>query len=371
MADHGLLSPGFARADGLDDDAFLAAMVDVELAWAHASGADEACVARLRGAAETIDPAEVARGLETGGNALIPLLAQWRKSLDEHDARALHTGLTSQDVIDSALVLLTRRAFGAARGDLERAAAALERKAEKFSGSLAAAHTLGQAAEGTRLGLRFAGWADALRRAAGQLDATEFPLAFGGAAGNARTQSAEQVRRWGAELGLEVPALPWHTSRWPVVRIGAAAAESIAALGKIAGDVITASRSEIAELAEPTGGTSSAMPHKQNPVRSILLRRSAIAAPGLTSTLTLAAGLADDERPAGPWHAEWEAWRELLRHLRSSASLGVELCEGLVVHADRAAAHAAGLTEPDAERIEQLIGDAGSAASNETRNDRT
>lgn len=355
MADHGFLSPGFARAGGLDDDHLAKAMVDVELAWATATGADSARLDRLRDAAAKIDPSEVAGGLETGGNALIPLLAQWRRSLDDADARALHTGLTSQDVIDTALVLLTRDAFAAAQEGLNDAAAALDGLAAELVDAPAAAHTLGQAAEATTLGLRFAQWAAGLRRADEALGRTELPLAFGGAAGTGRTQSAEVVARWGADLGLSVPELPWHTSRWPVLRIGAAAGEAIAALGKIGGDVVTASRTEIAELAEPTGGTSSAMPHKQNPVRSILLRRSAIAVPGLTSTLAVAAGLAEDERPAGAWHAEWEAWRTLLRHLRTAASIGAELCGGLVVDADRAAAHSAGLTPPDQARIAGLI----------------
>lgn len=355
MADHGFLSPGFVRADGLDDDCFASAMVDVELAWATATGADAARLGRLRVAAEEIDPGEIAGGLEAGGNALIPLLAQWRRHLDDADARALHTGLTSQDVIDTALILLTRTAFAAARTDLSAAAGSLDGLAREFAQAPAAAHTLGQAAEGTTLGLRFAQWAEGLRRAADALGVAELPLAFGGAAGTARTQSAEEVARWGSELGLTVPELPWHTSRWPVLRIGSAAGEAIAALGKIGGDVITASRTEIAELAEPTGGTSSAMPHKQNPVRSILLRRSAIAAPGLTSTLSVAAGLAEDERPAGAWHAEWEAWRTLLRHLRSAASIGAELGAGLVVDTDRAAAHSEGLTQPDRTRIAGLM----------------
>ena len=355
MADHGFLSPGFARAEGLDDDHLATAMVDVELAWATATGADAARLDRLRAAAADIDPAEVAGGLETGGNALIPLLAQWRLTLDDADSRALHTGLTSQDVIDTALVLLTRHAFAAAREDLGTAADALDGRARGFAQAPAAAHTLGQAAEGTTIGLRLTQWAAGLRRAADALGGTELPLAFGGAAGTARTQSAEEVGRWGAELGLAVPDLPWHTSRWPVLRIGAAAGEAIAALGKIGGDVVTFSRTEIAELAEPTGGTSSAMPHKQNPVRSILLRRSALAAPGLASTLTLAAGLAEDERPAGAWHAEWEAWRSLLRHLRAAASIGAELCAGLVVDEHRAAAHAEGLTPADPARIAQLM----------------
>ena len=158
------------------------------------------------------------------------------------------------------------------------------------------------------------------------------------------------VEAWGAELGLPVGPAPWHVTRTPVVRLASALAESCAALGKIANDVLQAVRPGVGELREPAApgrGASSAMAHKRNPVLSVLVRRSAIAAPHLAAQVLAAAGLAVDERSDGAWHAEWPALQQLARHAIASAHAAAELLEGLEVDAEAVARNLYG-SLPDA-----------------------
>jgi 3-carboxy-cis,cis-muconate cycloisomerase len=146
------------------------------------------------------------------------------------------------------------------------------------------------------------------------------------------------VEAYARELGLAAPVLPWHTLRTPVADLAGALAFAAGALGKAATDVLTLARTEIRELSEGAGGGSSAMPHKANPVRSTLISAAARRAPQLAATLygSLAA---EDERPAGAWHAEWEPLRDLLRLVGGAARDAAELVEGLQVHADAMRAH--------------------------------
>ncbi|MGF1663608.1 MAG: 3-carboxy-cis,cis-muconate cycloisomerase, partial [Kineosporiaceae bacterium] len=143
--------------------------------------------------------------------------------------------------------------------------------------------------------------------------------------------------RLAGRLGLSAAA-PWHTRRRPLTRVADALVACTDAWGKIAEDVVLRGRPEIGELAEPAvpgRGVSSAMPHKANPVLATLVRSRALAAPQHAATLHLAAALAADERPAGPWHAEWPALRALARSAVVAGSLTAELLEGLVVHPGR------------------------------------
>ncbi|WP_255285889.1 lyase family protein, partial [Streptomyces niveus] len=139
---------------------------------------------------------------------------------------------------------------------------------------------------------------------------------------------------YAAQLRLAEPTLPWHTLRTPVADLGSALAFTAGALGKIAADVLVLSRTEIGEVAEARGGTSSAMPHKRNPVLATLIGAAARQAPALASVL-LGALVAEDERPAGPWHAEWQPLRELLRLTGGAAHDAAELTAGLRVFPDR------------------------------------
>ncbi|MFT4124451.1 MAG: lyase family protein, partial [Microbacteriaceae bacterium] len=134
-----------------------------------------------------------------------------------------------------------------------------------------------------------------------------------------------------AELGLAAPTAPWHTVRWPVTELGDALVQAIDALGVLAADVATLARTELGELAEASGGGSSAMPQKSNPVAAVLIRSAALRAPQLAATLHLAAASAVDERPDGAWHAEWPSLRELLRLALGASAHAASLVAGLRV----------------------------------------
>ena len=140
-------------------------------------------------------------------------------------------------------------------------------------------------------------------------------------------------------LGLDV-RLPWHTTRTPVTAAADAFVGCTDCWGRIASDIVTLVRPEIAELSEPAGehrGGSSSMPHKRNPVLSILIRRAAMSAPQLAATLHAAAALANDERPDGAWHAEWDTLRTLGRRTVVAGSQCGELLAGLTVHSEQMA----------------------------------
>ncbi|MDX6740392.1 lyase family protein [Actinocorallia sp. A-T 12471] len=139
---------------------------------------------------------------------------------------------------------------------------------------------------------------------------------------------------YAVEVGLKVPLLPWHVLRTPVADLGAALAFVGGALGKVAADVLVLARTEVAEVAEGGGGGSSAMPHKSNPVRATLISAAARRLPGLAAEL-LGALAAEDERPAGAWHAEWQPLREALRLAGGAAEAARELAEGLVVRPEK------------------------------------
>ncbi|MFI9488610.1 lyase family protein [Promicromonospora sp. NPDC052451] len=387
MPDVGLLLPGTAGDEGTDDVAVLRALLTAEAAWVRAQAAAglvpdgaadvvDAAAAGLAGtgasgrdAAEEL-AREVAAQAAAGGNPVIPLLAALRAAAPEH-AATIHAGLTSQDVLDTALVLVLRDAARTAGADLDRARTAAARLARTYRDAPALGRTLAQAAVPTTLGARFAGWLAGLRAARDALAsaAAGLPLAYGGAAGElsgvARLTDDPfaLVDAWGAELGLPVPPGPWHTTRAPMTRAADALAETCAALGHVAGDVLQGVRPGTDELREPAApgrGASSAMPHKRNPVLSVLLRRSALAAPHLAATVRTAAGLAADERPDGAWHAEWPALRDLARHAVAASRLGAELLDGLEVDAEAAArnlraalpdAHGVGLAPALVDRV--------------------
>ncbi|MFD9069054.1 lyase family protein [Streptomyces lasiicapitis] len=145
------------------------------------------------------------------------------------------------------------------------------------------------------------------------------------------------IAAYADETGLAEPVLPWHVLRTPIADIGAACAFLTGALGKIAVDVQSLARTEVAEVTEPAAdgrGASSAMPHKRNPVLATLIRSAAIQVPQLAASLYTAM-LAEDERSGGAWHAEWQPLRECLRLAGGAAHAAAELAEGLTVHSER------------------------------------
>ncbi|MFD7440047.1 3-carboxy-cis,cis-muconate cycloisomerase [Streptomyces sp. NPDC059909] len=346
MGDAGLLAPVWAGTlveAATDDRAFLEAMLAAEAALARvqdpAAGETVTAVAR---AADRFDVRSLASRARAGGNPVIPLVADLTAAVAEvapEHAESVHRGATSQDIVDSALMLVAARSLDLVAADLERTADAL--------GALAAAHrttpmpgrTLTQHAVPTTFGLKAAGWRalvlDAHERVA-RVRAS-LPAQLGGAAGTLAAfgeAGPGYVAAYARELGLVEPVLPWHVLRTPVADLGSVLAFCAGALGKIAADVLVLSRTEIGELAEGTGGGSSAMPHKSNPVRATLIASAARQVPALAAVL-LGSLAAEDERPAGAWHAEWLPLREALRLTGGAASAAAGLCAELVVRPDR------------------------------------
>ncbi|WP_240689920.1 lyase family protein [Arthrobacter sp. PAMC25564] len=360
--DVGLLSPVSASplvAALTGDRAVLAAILAVEAAWAavleEASLAPAGSAAVVAAAAEAYryDAAGIAVRAQGGANPVIPLLADLRgqvKALDTAGvgaAQAVHTSLTSQDVLDTALMLLARNALPALLADLKRTAAALAALAEEHADTLCVGRSLTQHSLPFTFGLKAAQWFHGVAAAARRLEAVELPVQMGGAAG---TLAAGTVLTTGAAvtpfdlsdslaagLGLAATPGPWHTNRLAITALGDSLAAVTDALGKIAGDVLFLSRPEVAELAEPRAagrGVSSAMPQKQNPVLSVLVRSAALQAPAQAAQLHLAAANFNDERPDGAWHTEWPALRQLLRLALGAAGHLRELAEGLQLFPD-------------------------------------
>ncbi|MCU1532564.1 MAG: adenylosuccinate lyase family protein [Arthrobacter sp.] len=370
--DVGLLSPVSVSplvAALTGDRAVLAAILAVEAGWAAvlekaalAPAGSAAVVARAADASR-YDVADIALRAQGGGNPVIPLLADLRarvKALDAGDAgaagsgahsvgalRAVHTSLTSQDVLDSALMLLARNTVSAVLADVKGTTVALARLAEQHADTLCVGRSLTQHSLPFTFGLKAAQWFHGLAAAARRLESLELPVQTGGAAG---TLAAATVLTAGtasnpfgladelaSRLGLAAAVAPWHTNRLAVTSLADSLAGVVDALGKIAADVLFLSRPEVAELAEPRApgrGVSSAMPQKQNPVLSVLVRSAALQAPALAAQLHLAAANFNDERPDGAWHTEWPALRQLLRLALGAAGHARELAEGLQVFPD-------------------------------------
>ncbi|AYY14601.1 3-carboxy-cis,cis-muconate cycloisomerase [Actinobacteria bacterium YIM 96077] len=317
----------------LGDAALVRAMLDVEVALARAaSGAGlvspEAAEAVARAAAELdIDAGDLGRESVQAGNPVVPLVRELAASVPLAAQPAVHPGATSQDVLDTALMLLVRRALIPLRAHLARAGDAAAAWAESHRDTLMLARTLGQPAQPTTFGLRAACWLagiDAAYAGLERLHDDVLAVQLGGAAGTLAGQAGrglDMMDHVASELGLAAPATPWHTERSRIHALGTALATTVTACGKVAADVVGQSSGPGAELAEGGRGGSSAMPHKQNPVTSVLVLAAARRAPGLVATL-LGSGVHEQERATGSWHAEWPALRELVR-LAGGAAAGV------------------------------------------------
>ncbi|WP_328563842.1 3-carboxy-cis,cis-muconate cycloisomerase [Streptomyces coelicoflavus] len=355
--DASLLAPGWTgspAASATGDRAYLRALLDAEVALTRAQAALGLAPAEAADAvgAAAADPAafdarslaERARG---GGNPVIPLVADLTKAVGEPYGPYVHRGATSQDILDTATMLVAARTLDLVLPGLTRTERALARLAAEHRHTPMPGRTLTQHAVPTVFGLKAAGWRSLVLDARDRIAAVRaaLPAQLGGAAGTlaafeayGATDPAALPAAYARELGLKVPELPWHTLRTPVADLAGALALTAGALGKIAVDVLTLSRTEIGEVAEGGGGGSSAMPHKANPVRSTLIAAAARRAPLLAATLygSLAA---EDERPAGAWHAEWEPLRDLLRLTGGAVRDAAELAEGLRVRPDVMRAH--------------------------------
>jgi 3-carboxy-cis,cis-muconate cycloisomerase len=354
-SDAGLLAPGWTgspAASATGDGAFLRALLDAEAALTRAQeslglapeGAGAAVTAAASGDFDARSLAERARA---GGNPVIPLVADLTKAVGGEYGPYVHRGATSQDIMDTATMLVAVRSLDLVLADLDRTQRALARLAAEHRDTPMPGRTLTQHAVPTAFGLKAAGWRSLVLDARDRVTAVRdgLPAQLGGAAGTLAAFTAYGAEDatalpavYAHELGLRAPRLPWHTLRTPIADLAGCLAFAAGALGKVAVDVLTLARTEIAEVAEGSGGGSSAMPHKANPVRSTLIAAAARRAPQLAATL-YGSMTAEDERPAGAWHAEWEPLRDLLRLVGGAARDAAELTEGLRVHPDAMRAH--------------------------------
>ena len=255
----------------------------------------------------------------------------------------VHCGATSQDVIDTATVLLLRAAAPAILASLDRAIDGAGQLARRHAATPMAGRTWLQQATPISFGVKAAGWLDGVASARRHLAAAiddALVVQFGGATGTLAAlgpAGPSVTTAFAARLGLRVPALPWHTERGRVVHVACAFGVACGALGKVARDVALLAQTEVGEVAEPAApgrGGSSSMPHKRNPVGSAVALAAAVRAPGLVATM-LAAMPQEHERAIGGWQAEWDTLPTLVDlTARSAAAMG-EVLPGLVVHEDR------------------------------------
>ncbi|MFB7372491.1 3-carboxy-cis,cis-muconate cycloisomerase [Streptomyces sp. NPDC056222] len=359
LLDAGLLAPGSAGSAAeaaTGDTAFLRAMLDAEAALTRAqtavgqAPAEAADAVTAAADASRLDVRDLALRARAGGNPVIPLVADLTAAVPGEWRAYVHRGATSQDIMDTAAMLVARRTLGMVLDDLGRAERALAARAAAHRDTAMPGRTLTQHAVPTTFGLKAAGWRSLILDARDRLLVVRdsLPAQLGGAAGTLAAFAAyadgadgdaeRLVTAYAHETGLAVPVLPWHTLRTPIADLAGALAFTAGALGKTAVDVLTLSRTEIAEVTEAAGGGSSAMPHKANPVRATLIASAARRAPHLAATL-YASMAAEDERPAGAWHAEWEPLRDLLRLVGGAARDMSDLAAGLRVHADVMSQH--------------------------------
>ncbi|WP_422768829.1 lyase family protein [Plantactinospora sp. WMMC1484] len=328
-----------------DAAAWLRELLRVEAALARAGAAvglvppGYAAEIEAACAPERFDAAELGRRAVASASPVVPLVAELRARVPEPVRRFVHFGATSQDVMDTALVLVARCCAGAILDDLWAAGDRLAELADRHRDTVQIGRTLLQQAVPTSFGLVCAGWLAGLAEAAGGLVRAggRLPLQYGGAVGahdSLGTDGPRMAKTFGEILGLPVPALPWHTRRGPVVDLAAALGAVCGALGTIATGVVLLGQNEIAEVTEGSPGASSAMPHKRNPARSTLVVACAQQAPGLVATV-LACQPVELQRSAGRWQAEWPTVTALLRLTAAAAWHARAVTDSLRVDPDR------------------------------------
>jgi 3-carboxy-cis,cis-muconate cycloisomerase len=309
-------------AGALSDRAWLEALLEVERALAQAEASvgvitvEAAAAVAAACDASLYDASELAHAGRAAGNPVEPLVRALRERVGDEHAAAVHLGATSQDILDTAAMLVASDALHLMDADLDGLASVCARLAEEHRGSVMAARTLLQQAVPTTFGYKAAGWLVGVVETRARLIevAAELPAQLGGAAGTLAAlgdDGVEVARAYASELGLREPVLPWHTIRVPVAALGTALAAAAGIAAKIAQDVVLLAQTEVAEVREATGGASSTMPHKRNPIAAVLAlacERHARA----NAAVLLESLVAEHERAAGAWHAEWHALESVL-----------------------------------------------------------
>ena len=338
------------------DAAQIQAMLDVEAALAEALAAEgvipPGSVAAIRSAAraELYDADTLIERAAPAGNLAIPLVEQLTDrvaAIDPDAARHVHWGATSQDILDTALVLELRRDIPRITQQLDLAIAAAAAHARHHPQLVQAGRTWLQHATPVTFGLKAAGWAGLLVRVREAMEEAldrASVLQFGGASGTLAAlgeRGLAVAEALGTRLELRVPQKPWHAERDRLAGLAASLGIVTGALGKIGRDLSLLAQTEVAEAHEastPGRGGSSAMPHKRNPIAAAVAIAASIRAPGLVATM-LAAMPQEHERGLGGWQVEWDALPELVSVCATAARAIAEALEGLVVDPARLAAN--------------------------------
>jgi 3-carboxy-cis,cis-muconate cycloisomerase len=339
-------------AEVFSDSSLLQAMLDFEVALARAEAragiVPKSAADRIAAAARTneFDIQVLARGMFRAGTPGIPFvkaLTEKVRAAAPHAAGWVHWGATSQDVADTALALLLRRAQTILSGDLERLEKALITLSEQHKATVMLGRTLMQAAPPVTFGLKVAGWLGALSRGTKRLESAfdeALVLQFGGASGTLASladKGTVVARALAGELELRCPEAPWHTHRDRLANLVCCCGVLTGSLGKMARDISLLMQSEVAEVAEPGGegrGGSSAMPHKRNPIACALTLAAAQRIPGLVASF-LSAMVQEHERAVGGWQSEWPTVASIVQSTGAAASSMVEVAEGLSVDSAR------------------------------------
>ncbi|HEY2318543.1 MAG TPA: lyase family protein [Solirubrobacteraceae bacterium] len=344
----GIYERGAVAAE-LSDRAWLQAMLDVEAALARACAAEgeipASAAAQIAAAcrAERFDVAELAAAAADSATPVVGLVKALRAAVREPAREHVHLGATSQDISDTALMLIAHRALEPLLADAAAAADAAAGLAGAHRATPMIGRTLLQQALPITFGLRAATWLtglDAARARLGEVRDSELAVQMGGPVGGRDPAVAGRVAD---ELGLAEPVMPWQAIRLRPVALAAALGAFSGVVAKIARDVTLLSQQEVAEVREgggPGRGSSSAMAHKRNPVAAISALACAKRTPGLVAT-ALATMEQEHERAAGAWQAEWGTYAELLALTGSAAAWARELLENLEVDAERMGANLA------------------------------
>ncbi|MET7393012.1 3-carboxy-cis,cis-muconate cycloisomerase [Dactylosporangium sp. NPDC005572] len=340
----GVLARGEVAA-AVADDAWLHAMLQVEAALAQVqavSGLIDQAAADAVGAAarpERFSAADLGARAAASGNPVVPLVEALRAAVPPAAAAAVHRGATSQDILDTAGMLVASRAVRVVLADLAACADRAARLAREHRETPMIGRTLLQQAVPTTFGLKAAGWLgglDAARRRLEQVQRDRLAVQFGGAAGTLEAFGADApdiLEGLATLLGLNEPAVPWHTERTRIAELAGALGSVAGTVAKVARDLTLLAQNEVGEVADASPGGSSAMAHKRNPVAAICALGCAGSAPGLVANL-LAAMAHEHERAAGAWHAEWRPMRELLVATGSAVSWLRAAFERLLVRPD-------------------------------------
>jgi 3-carboxy-cis,cis-muconate cycloisomerase len=330
----------------------------VRFEWALSAALESAGIAR-KGAAAALEPFLTAefvnvpaldKHCRNAGNLAIPFVGQLTAAVrdrDEDAASQIHLGATSQDVLDTALVLQIGEGLKLIDASLRDLDEHLARVVRAYAGTVLAGRTWLQAGPPVTLGLKIAGWLAALRRHRQRLESISeraLVLQFGGAVGTLAalgdrglTVSAALAQK----LGLCEPALPWHTHRDNLVEVATVLGLLVGTLGKVARDVSLLMQTEVAEVFEPAEdgrGGSSTMPHKRNPVACAVVLSAATRVPGLVATL-LTAMVQEHERGLGNWQAEWETLPEIFRLTAGALDRMLEIARGMHIDSEKMAAN--------------------------------